>query len=251
MRILFASLVVVALTVPASNAIATTPTCLGKPATIVGTQGPDTLEGTPGSDVIVGLGGDDVIRGADGNDWLCGGPGGDKMGGGRGRDQVLGQSRRDNTMGGGPGNDVLRGGGSVSGGPGNDVVEGAPALGDLLEGGPGDDTIRGGCCYTIYGQCGDTISYQHAPGPVDVNLQEGRATGDGTDTIWNINCAIGSPYADHIVGSSEWEWLYGLGGDDVLDSLSNGYYYGVLDGGDGTDTCIGTDDERDNCEGLQ
>src|SRR6266567_2717501 len=39
------------------------PTCDGRPATIVGTEGNDTIKGTPGRDVIVGLGGDDQIYG--------------------------------------------------------------------------------------------------------------------------------------------------------------------------------------------
>jgi hypothetical protein len=158
-------------------------------------------------------------------------------------------------MGGGPGNDFVHGGGSASGGPGNDVVEGAPSSGDLLDGGPGDDTIREGCCYVIYGQCGDTVTYEHAPGPVDVNLQAGTATGYGTDTLVRLSCAIGSQYSDHIVGTNDWEWLYGLGGDDILDSLSNGGItsYGTLDGGDGTDTCVDAwrDDAWVSCEVTQ
>jgi RTX calcium-binding nonapeptide repeat (4 copies) len=39
------------------------PTCDGRVATIVGTEGNDTINGTAGRDVIVGLGGDDTIYG--------------------------------------------------------------------------------------------------------------------------------------------------------------------------------------------
>jgi RTX calcium-binding nonapeptide repeat (4 copies) len=54
-----------------------TPTCNGKPATIVGTNGGDGLEGTQGPDVIVSLGGHDFIDGLGGNDVICGGKGKD------------------------------------------------------------------------------------------------------------------------------------------------------------------------------
>lgn len=47
------------------------PTCSGRAATIIGTDGADEIEGTQGSDVIVGLGDDDYIH--DGDDVICGG----------------------------------------------------------------------------------------------------------------------------------------------------------------------------------
>jgi Ca2+-binding RTX toxin-like protein len=80
------------------------PTCNGKPATIVGTDGPDDpngpddpgVKGTPGPDVIVALGGSDgVIAGGDGNDLICGGKGADYLVGGQGNDTLLGQAGRD------------------------------------------------------------------------------------------------------------------------------------------------------------
>src|SRR6266540_1577596 len=52
-------------------------TCLGHPATLVGTGRHDTLVGTRGPDVIVGLGGNDRIRGGGGRDLICGGAGSD------------------------------------------------------------------------------------------------------------------------------------------------------------------------------
>jgi Ca2+-binding RTX toxin-like protein len=57
------------------------PTCLGEPATIVGTDGNDTITGTGGDHVIVGLGGDDVIAsgGASDVDLICGGDGNDTV----------------------------------------------------------------------------------------------------------------------------------------------------------------------------
>jgi Ca2+-binding RTX toxin-like protein len=88
----------------------TTPTCDGKPATIVGTSGRDDLKGTPGPDVIVGLGGNDInIKGLGGNDVICGGKGWDFLWGSWGKDTLLGQAGRD-AFDGGDGNDRCEGG---------------------------------------------------------------------------------------------------------------------------------------------
>jgi hypothetical protein len=62
--------------------------CLGRPATLIGTPGDDRLEGGPGPDVLKGRGGDDRIIGAAGADRLCGGPGDDRISPGSGRDRV-------------------------------------------------------------------------------------------------------------------------------------------------------------------
>jgi uncharacterized delta-60 repeat protein len=62
--------------------------CLGKRATIVGTQGKDRLVGTPHRDVIAALGGRDEVRGLAGPDLICGGKGRDKLLGGAGHDEV-------------------------------------------------------------------------------------------------------------------------------------------------------------------
>ena len=87
------------------------PTCNGKPATIVGTEGSDSpLDGTPGRDVIVGTGGNDIdIFGGPGNDVICGGKGADLLTGGRGRDTLLGQAGGD-ALNGGIGKDRCEGG---------------------------------------------------------------------------------------------------------------------------------------------
>ena len=76
------------------------PTCKGKPATIVGTEGNDVRKGTAGKDVMVGLGGNDKLSGLARNDVICGGPGKDKLKGGKGNDKLYGEA----------GNDMLRGG---------------------------------------------------------------------------------------------------------------------------------------------
>jgi RTX calcium-binding nonapeptide repeat (4 copies) len=85
------------------------PTCNGKPATIVGTDGSDDLGGTQGPDVIVGLGGNDFTNGRHGNDVICGGDGADYIDGGLGEDRLLGQAGRD-ALSGHKGKDRCEGG---------------------------------------------------------------------------------------------------------------------------------------------
>jgi uncharacterized delta-60 repeat protein len=62
--------------------------CLGRKATIVGTQGRDELTGTRRRDVIAALGGKDKVRALSGADLICGGKGRDTLFGGPGRDKV-------------------------------------------------------------------------------------------------------------------------------------------------------------------
>jgi extracellular elastinolytic metalloproteinase len=73
------------------------PTCMGKPATKVGTDSANTINGGKGDDVIVGLGGNDTIDGKGGKDVICGGAGNDRLTGGSKLDKFDG----------GDGNDTL------------------------------------------------------------------------------------------------------------------------------------------------
>jgi Ca2+-binding RTX toxin-like protein len=85
------------------------PTCRGRPATIIGTNGNDVRNGTPGRDVIAGLGGKDKLSGLGNDDIICGGPGKDVLQGGPGKDKLYGEAGRD-VLKGGPGKDKLNGG---------------------------------------------------------------------------------------------------------------------------------------------
>ena len=112
------------------------PSCGGKAATIVGTEGDNTIAGTEQRDVIAALGGNDVVQGLRGKDIICGGAGDDTIKGKADDDLLKGGSGNDVIRGGG-GNDRLRGGGGFDqlfGGGGN----------DSLSGGGADDTCRGG-----------------------------------------------------------------------------------------------------------
>jgi hypothetical protein len=75
------------LSAPAQAAI---PTCLGKPATIVGSNGSDVIYGTKFPDVIASLAGDDRVHALAGNDLVCGGDGNDVVLDGYGTDVVDG-----------------------------------------------------------------------------------------------------------------------------------------------------------------
>src|SRR5258706_6956755 len=112
-----AALVIGPIAILSSPAGAQIPTCLGLPATIVGTVGNDVLNGTPGDDVIIALGGDDTINGMGGNDTICGDDGNDRISGGDGNDVIQG----------GNGDDVIYSDGgtdSLDGGARNDIIYG-------------------------------------------------------------------------------------------------------------------------------
>lgn len=174
------------------------PTCFGRPATLIGTEGDDTLTGTNGNDVIVGLGGNDVIDGLEGDDIICGDEGDDKIYGNQGDDLINGNTGND-MIEGGDGDDNLRGGqdqDTIYGLNGNDEIYGD--LGDdtingnvgddKLEGGAGNDTLRGGQDNdsikgndgddTIYGGLGDDL----LDGSSGTNQIDG---GEGSDVCFN------------------------------------------------------------------
>jgi hypothetical protein len=94
---------------PCPQPPAAPPTCKGKPATIVGTDGNDVRIASPGRDVIAVLGGSDRVSGLGGNDLICAGKGKDTLKGDKGKDTLLGQKGKDTLKGGG-GKDLCKGG---------------------------------------------------------------------------------------------------------------------------------------------
>lgn len=148
---------------------------------------------TPVGNALFGSLGDDVLSGGSGNDLIDGQDGNDRLSGGDGNDILFG----------GAGKDYL------TGGSGNDILDGGPGF--------------------------DRAVYTDATGGVTINLAAGTASGAGvgTDTLVNIEAAIGSDFADtfngagftgdaHVPGSpvgyNEFE---GKGGDDTIISNTN------------------------------
>lgn len=127
-------------------------------------------------------------------------------------DQIHGDTGND-TIHGGLGNDWLHGG------TGTDTVNG-DAGDDLIWGGAGNDTLNGGADI-------DTVIYQSASAAVTVNLATGTATGEGTDTLSNLENIIGSNFNDTLTGSTGDNLIRGGLGNDTLR------------GGDGNDILLG------------
>jgi Ca2+-binding RTX toxin-like protein len=146
-------------------------------------------------------------------------------------------------------------------------------FGDTLIGGVGGtqrfETFQGngGNDYIDGGAGDDDVSYQQAPGGVNVNLATGVATGDGTDTLLNIERVRGSNFNDVLTGSGRLdvaEIFVGERGNDAINggagidfaswqttSLSDGGVTALINNGAGsvTHATMGTD-TLTNIEGL-
>ncbi len=137
----------------------------------------------------------------------------------------------------------------LCGGPGNDTINGLDGN-DVLLGNGGDDVLSGGGGNdAILGGPGiDTIVFPGQPGPVTVNLQGGKAAGDGLAyTLDSIENVTGTPASDTLIGSDGPNRLTGLGGDDTISGrggddvlIGNGGDDRMF-GGDGNDTAFGNE----------
>ncbi|MDY0885412.1 calcium-binding protein, partial [Dongia soli] len=132
--------------------------------------------------------------------------------GGDGNDTIT-AGNLDATIYGDAGMDVLRGGN------GNDTLVGG-TLADTLSGGLGNDVLDGGTGT-------DTVDYHAAASAVTVDLAQGTATGEGTDSLLNLENVTGSAFNDTITGNALNNVLQGGDGDDTIH------------GGDGNDTITG------------
>ena len=154
---------------------------------------------------------------------------------------------------------------------GNDTIDvGEPGepdeLGtqDLVLPGAGNDTVTGssGTDAVDYGFLSLT---QEPTGGVTIDLKDGTATGPdvGDDSLTSIETAAGTIFDDSITGTSLANVLIGLDGSDAIngeagdDTLDgDAYAFGSpselegqdsLDGGPGTDICVGGESNTD-CE---
>ncbi|SPF81790.1 calcium-binding protein [Pseudoprimorskyibacter insulae] len=220
---------------------------------IWGGAGADTIDGGAGTDLVRyldaigsvtanlatgvassdGFGSSDVlsnVEDVDGSNFA------DSITGDSGANRLFGFGGRD-TLEGGDGNDVLAGDDnkadtstdeddSLSGGGGNDTM--------LGEG--GDDTYDGG-------DGTDLVRFIYATSGLNVNLLLGTATGEGNDSLSNVENIDGSNFDDLIVGDSNVNVLSGMGGadtlignagNDVLSGRGGGDVYEFI-AGDGND----------------
>src|SRR5215217_3176379 len=133
---------------------------------------------------------------------------------------------------------------------------------DKLVGGEGDDTLDGGSSSR------DTADYSGSLSNVSASLTENTATGEGSDTLLNIENLTGSKYNDTLIGSEAANTINGGGGNDGLDGLigadilfgaggddtiNGGPGNDHLNGGGGADSLFGeeADDRLDSKDGAE
>jgi len=185
---------------------------------ITGTAFNDNLTGDGNANVLNGGAGNDTIAGGAGNDTLIGGPGNDSLDGGSGTDTVDFSASSGTVI-------VYLATGSASG-DGTDTlsnienVTGSSHV-DVLAGNSGDNILDGGAG-------SDWVTYDFSSSGVTVNLLTGTATGDGNDTLLNIENIIGSQYNDTLIGTAG-SLLIGDQGNDTLEA-GTAYYLNDIAG---------------------
>ena len=123
----------------------------------------------------------------------------------------------------------------LSGLAGNDTIESGGNAGDLdspmtifelrfdlLAGDSGDDSITGGAGTNV-------IAHDLAPNGVDVDLQAGSVTGDGTDTLSGIQVVLGTRFDDTLRGDNGDNLFEGEGGTDDIDGRAGTDTYALVD----------------------
>jgi Ca2+-binding RTX toxin-like protein len=153
----------------------------------------------------------------------------------------------------------------IDGGAGDDHLQGGGGD-DVLVGGAGDDVMDGNQDSTDFGAsncevdddvfidlvsgevfgwvpgltAGDTAVYAGSAGPITADLDPaeahpGTATGDGTDTLQNIENLVGSPADDTLSGDNDENLIAGGAGNDTL-------------AGDADDDCVFGQDGNDTLD---
>jgi len=197
--------------VPASA----TPTCQGKVATIVGTDGDDpSMEGTDGDDVVWLGAGNDVFLGNAGDDLVCGGPGSDQLLGDNGDDILLGEDGGD-LLDGGDGSDRL------SGGAGRDVLAFDGVGSDVLLGGPNGDGLH------LWG--GVTNSWVPDVGPTIDLPRKTITAGPVRATVAGFEYFYATELSDTFLGTDGPEEFHGFGGPDLLRMGGGNDYVDAID----------------------
>ena len=123
-------------------------------------------------------------------------------------DDVLVGTSGPNSLVGFGGNDTIESGGN-SGDPSTPqtVLDGQL---DFLAGDAGDDTITGGAGLNV-------VAHDLAPAGVTVDLENGTATGDGNDTLAEIQAVLGTRFDDSLRGDGGDNGFESEGGTDTID----------------------------------
>lgn len=246
---------------------------------IVGLGRADRINGRGGNDLLCGGNGSDLVIGGDGRDRLDGGRAPDALkpdagddfidGGGSLFDDVRypgapgpieaslvtgtatgdGDDNFENVeqLVGGAFDDVLEGDDGPTnvliGLAGNDTLTGNGGD-DALAGGDGDDALDGGDGFDFAENYFRNAFMPSEPlaGPMAVNLTTGTSTGNGTDTLVDVDGASGSLGNDVMTGTAGDNAFVLLNeGTDTVDAGSGN---DLVDGGDGADDLdggLGTD----------
>ena len=128
---------------------------------------------------------------------------------------------------GGPGKDTLAGHGD------EDLLFGGKDV-DHLYGGQGGDTLAGGSADDeILG--GDGVDFaRFGRRPLVVDLGNERASGDGKDTVTDVEGVFGSPAADLLIGDARRNFFIAGAGHDVIvgggrdDAINGGAGHDVV-----------------------
>jgi Ca2+-binding RTX toxin-like protein/methionine-rich copper-binding protein CopC len=193
-------------------------------------SGANTIDGGDGNDTITGEGGNDLIIGGAGTNILNGGAGSNTLSYAAATVPVTVSLAVTTAQATGYSIDTVSNFQNLIGGSGNDQLTG-DANANTLQGGLGNDLLIGGAGNDIYvgGGGDDTVSFAGASQGVVATLLPanptidvvtgkaiGSATGEGTDTLWQIANLTGSQYADQLTGDGFSNTLNGGGGADVL-----------------------------------
>ncbi len=169
----------------------------------------DTLTGGTGNDIVNGNAGDDVVledAAANGDDALGGQTGCDEIDYGLRTTDVVVDENVANVSGAAGEGDTIDGFESFVSGTGNDTLEGDDSD-EIFQPGAGNDIVDGDgnaganpCALgNIFVAGGDYLDLSVVPGPAIFNLITGEATGNGTDSMEDL------------------EGYVGTAGDDTLD----------------------------------
>lgn len=224
---------------------------------IIGSGSADDITGDGYNNTFQGDGGNDTIDGASGDDTIYGGANDDTIYGGYGSDTLYGDGGIDTLRFDDLANVVTLNiqGGSASSGADSDTFTDfeiyytsllgdtiyTSTLADTIYALDGDDTFIIDASDTannnFYGGDGnDTVNYAASVNGIDVDLSSGSITGNGTDTVSDIENVTGTAGDDNFVGDGEANTFIGGDGVDVMDGAAGS---DTLDGGLGNDTLRG------------